>query len=389
MLFKPKQQLLLLILLFLLNSCIVPYIPVVNEEEELLVVEGIITDQPGINTIRLAKSIPLWESQVAKPVKGCKVWLTDDLGNIDNLKEAVNGKYITDSARFKGETGRTYTLHITSSGNHNYESFPVEMIPVPPVDTLYYEKESHVYQQLDVEGCNIYLNTHDPSDNCKFYRWRYSETWEIRLDFDVPNKVCWKSEDSKGIFIKNTSILADNRITRHPVISITDPNDRLTAKYSILVSQYSMNEDEYLYWDRLKNTLDQVGGLYDLIPAYIPNNIYCIENPNEKVLGYFSVSAVSSRRLFIKDKFKGYDESCISDIKFGLPKFDWDPRSPTYGTDTSIVGLNATVWVAEDHTDEILPYRVLVHTRWCSDCTKKGIIGEYMNIKPSFWDEDK
>lgn len=392
MLIKNKQQLLLSIILFLLGSCIVEYIPLADEEQELLVVEGIITDQPGTNTIRLAKSIPLWEKQVAKPLRGCKVWLSDDMGQIYSLKETNNGKYITDSATFKGETGRKYTLHISfnaSSGNRNYESFPVEMKSVPPIDTIYYEKETFDYYHIPVEGCNIYLDTHDPAKNCNFYRWKYSETWEIRLGFDGPNMVCWKSENSKGIFIKNTSILAENRIIRHPVISITNPIDRLTVKYSILVSQYSMNEDEYLYWDRLKNTLDQAGGLYDLIPAYIPNNIYCIENPNEKILGYFSVSAVSSRRLFIKDKFKGYDESCISDIKFGLPKFDWDPASPTYGTDTSIVGLNATVWVAEDHTDEIPPYRVLVHTRWCSDCTKKGIIGEYMNIKPSFWDDDK
>jgi hypothetical protein len=262
------------------------------------------------------------------------------------------------------------------------------MISVPPIDSIYYEKETFIYYHIPVEGCNIHLDTHDPANNCQFYRWKFSETWEIRLHFEVPNMVCWKSVNSKGIFIKNTSLLDENRIIRHPVVSITDPIDRLTVKYSILVNQYSMNADEYLYWDRLKNTLDQVGGLYDLIPAYIPNNIHCIENPNEKVLGYFSVSAVSSRRLFIKDKFRGNDGSCISDIKFGLPKFDWNPESPTYGTDTSIVGLNATVWVAEDHTDEIPPYRVLVYTRWCSDCTKKGFIGEYRNIKPSFWDED-
>jgi hypothetical protein len=387
MLIKNKQQLLLSIILFLLSSCIVEYRPAVDEEQELLVVEGIITDQPGINTIRLAKSIPLWKGQVAKPIKGCKVWLSDDLGQIDNLKETVNGKYITDSATFKGATGRKYTLHISinaSSGNRNYESFPVEMKPVPPIDTIYYEKESYDLLNLSVEGCQIYLDTHDPANNCNFYRWKYSETWEIRLDFDVPNMVCWKSENSKGIFIKNTSILAENRIIRHPVISITDPNDRLTVRYSILVSQYSMNEDEYLYWDRLKNTLDQTGGLYDLIPAYIPNNIYCVENPNEKVLGYFSVSAVSSRRLFIKDKFiKGYDGSCIPDTLFGMPKIDEET-----GADTSIIGLDATVWVVSDHTDEIPPYRVLVYNRWCGDCTKKGIFGEYRIIKPPFWDED-
>jgi len=358
--------------LLFLRGCIVEYIPATDEEQELLVVDGIITDQPGINTIRLAKSIPLWGSQVAKPLKGCMVWLSDDLGDIDSLKETVNGKYITDSASFKGETGRVYTLHIrinSFSGYLNYESFPVKMIPVPPVDTIYYEKETFDYYHIPYEGCNIYLDTYDPANICNFYRWKYSETWEFRVPFDVPSKVCWKTENSGGISIKNTSILEETRITRHPVITITNPIDRLTVKYSILVSQYSMNEDEYLYWDRLKNTLDQIGGLYDLIPAYIPNNIYCVENPNEKILGYFSVSAVSSRRLFIKDNFKGLDVSCMPDT--------------IYGTG-DISGLNSTVWVIIDHTDQIPPYKVIANNWWCGDCTKTGT-----NIKPSFWDEDK
>ena len=389
---KDKQKLLVSIILFSLSSCIAEYTPDAGKEKTLLLVEGLITDQPGINTVRLARSIPLWDKKLAEPLKGCTVWLSDDMENIYYLKETNNGNYITDSATFKGEPGRKYTLHIRTNfgmGNHSYESLPSEMIAVPPVDSIYYEKETHVYNESEVEGCSIYLDTHDPSDICKFYRWKYIETWEIRLDHDALNKVCWRSENSQGIFIKNTSILSGNRITRLPVQSIPDPLDRLTVKYSILVNQYSLNENEYLYWDRLKNTLDQVGGLYDLIPSFIPNNIYCIEDPNEKILGYFSVSAVSPRRLFIKDNFKYFDESCISNIKFGLPKFDWSSQlSPTYGMDTSIAGLDATVWVAEDHTDEDPPYRVLVYKRWCSDCTKKGIFGQYGTVKPSFWDDD-
>jgi hypothetical protein len=391
MLIKLKQQILFSLLLLLLNSCIVEYVPITDEVAELLNVEGLITDQPGINTIKLSKSVPLWHRQVAQPVTGCKVWISDDLGQIAILKETLIGTYITDPANFQGKTGRKYALHITTSSSYrnlNFESFPMEMKPVPPIDSIYYEKKTYQNWPSAVEGCQIYLDTYDHSNNCKFYRWKYSETWEFHLPFNVKNRVCWSTVNSYEIFIKNTSILGEDRIIRYPLNAITNPIDKLSVKYSILVSQYSLNEDEYLYWERLKNTLDQIGGLYDLIPTFIPNNIFCVENPNEKTLGYFSVSAESSRRIFIKDKFNGYDESCNSDIKFGLPKFDWDIRSPSYGTDTSIVGLDATVWVAEDHTDEIPPYRILVHTRWCNDCTKKGIFGEYRNIKPSFWDED-
>jgi hypothetical protein len=256
----------------------------------------------------------------------------------------------------------------------------MELKPVPEIDSLYYEKKVFPAYHLPIEGCEIFLNTHDPSNNCQFYRWAYSETWEIRLPHNVGNKVCWRTENSNYVILKNSSLLEENRVVGFPVKTIKNPIDRLTVKYSILVKQYSLNEDEYVYWEALKTSLDQQGGLYDIIPPIIPNNIYCVEKPNEKTLGYFSVSAISSRRLFIKDKFIGYDEGCNSDIIYGLPKYDM------YGKDISIPGLDVTVWVAEDHTDKIPPYRILVYNRWCIDCTQKGIYGDYRNIKPSFWD---
>jgi Domain of unknown function (DUF4249) len=388
---NPYGIIMLLLLFFTLKSCVVPYIPDQPENDQLLVVEGLISDQYGVNTIKLSKSRPIWTGQNPVHLTECKVWITDDLGHIENLKETSIGTYITDSSTFKGKIGRKYTLHIKTNpanGNLNYESFPMELKPVPEIDSLYYEKKAFTSNHLPVEGCQIFLDTHDPFNNSHFYRWAYSETWEINLPFNVENKVCWRTENSDDIFLKNSSLLAENRVVGFPIKTIDNPIDRLTIKYSIQVKQYSLNEDEYIYWEALKTSLDQQGGLYDIIPPIIPNNIYCLENPDEKTLGYFSVSAISLRRIFIKDSFIGYDESCNSSIKFGLPKFDRNINSPSYGKDTSIVGLDATVWVAEDHTDEDPPYRILVNTRWCSDCTKKGIFGDYRNIKPSFWDED-
>jgi len=390
-LLTKSSRIILLILLFTLKSCVVPYIPEAPENDQLLVVEGLISDQKEVNTIKISKSRPLWTGQHPVYLTGCKVWITDDLGHIDNLAETAIGTYITDSSTFKGNAGRKYTLHITTSsadGNLNYESFPMELKPVPEIDSLYYEKKVFTRYNLPIEGCQIYLDTYDPLNNSNFYRWAYSETWEINLPFNVENKVCWRTENSNSILLKNSSLLAENRVVGYPVKTISNPIDRLTVKYSILVKQYSLNEDEYIYWEALKTSLDQQGGLYDIIPPIIPNNIFCIEKPNEKTLGYFSVSAISSRRIFIKDKFVGYDESCNSSIVFGLPKIDMNGASPTYGKDVSIEGLDVSVWVAEDHTDKIPPYRIVVYNRWCTDCTQKGIFGEYRNKKPSFWDED-
>jgi hypothetical protein len=374
-----KHIRLILILLVFLNfhGCIVNYVPDnISENEEMLVVEGLITDQAGINTIKLSISQPLWRNSSPKALRGCIVSISDDLGQTYSLKEsATYGIYMTDPVSFQGVAGRSYTLHIKTAaayGNLNYESIPMKMRAVPPIDRIYYEKKIYAHTPMPVEGCQIYLDTHDPAGKCNFYRWKYSETWEYHLPFDVKNRICWKSDNSSEIFIKSTSTLAEDRIVGLPLNSITNPVDKLSVKYSIQVQQYSLNEEEYQYWERIKNTSGEVGGLYDVIPAIIPNNIFCIENQNEKVLGYFSVSAVSSKRFFIKDSFAGINvkyEGCISDT--------------IYGTEP-IPGLDATVWVIIDHSDLKPPMRIITYSPQCGDCRTTGT-----NVKPVFWDDDK
>ena len=374
---KHNLQILLSILL-LFNSCITKFIPQTSENKELLVVEGLITDQPGINTIKLSKSLPLGGSSAAKPLKGCIIMISDDNNTYYSLNETVDGTYVTDPTIFRGAVGRQYTLHINtnaSANNHNYESFPVEMKPVPPIDSVYYEKMTLNENNgiISQEGCQIYLNTHDPTNLCKFYRWEYSETWEFRLPYQVTNNVCWISDNSNVINIKNASILDEDKIERYPLDFISNATDRLNFKYSILVNQYSLNEDEYLYWEKLQNISEQVGGLYDMIPATIPSNVYCLDDPNEKVLGYFSVSAVSSKRIFIKDHFAG---------EINL-YFDC-PTDTIYGHGT-IPYLNTSVWVIVDQSDNPFdPLRVITDRKGCADCTVRGT-----KIKPDFWNGDK
>jgi hypothetical protein len=118
--------------------------------------------------------------------------------------------------------------------------------------------------------------------------------------------------------------------------------------------------------------LEQVGGLYDQVPAAIPNNIYCVEDPNKKVLGYFSVSAKTSKRIFIKDSFAGMNGlyfDCISDT--------------ITGTD-DIPGLGATVWVIIDNSDKVPPTRIVTDKMGCADCRVRGT-----NVEPVFWKEGK
>lgn len=374
---KNSIKIVFIFITLLINSCISQFVPQTNESKELLVVEGLITDQPGTNSIILTKSMPLGQRSNANPVSGCVVMVNDDHGSKVEFTETSPGVYSAPSF-FHGVIGRAYTMEIqtnAASGSLNYKSYPVEMQPVPPIDSIYYEKVTVQHASsstIEKEGCQIYLNAHDANDQCKYYRWEYAETWQIEIPYTVPNKICWLSSNSTAINVKSTSGLAENRVNKYPLDFISTVTDRLNQKYSILVKQFSLNVDEFAYWEKLQKMAEQVGGLYDMIPSSIPSNVYCTDDPNEEVLGYFSVSATSSKRIFIKDNFKGLfnyysADACIAD---------------TIPGGGSIPGLNTSVWILVDNF--MPPYFVITYSKGCYDCTLRGT-----NIKPEFWIDGK
>lgn len=363
----------------ILSSCVSQFIPEINENREMLVVEGMITDQPEVNTIKLYKSLPLGDKMDAVPASGYRVVITDDEFNYYELEEIYTfggggGTYVTDPEKFCGVAGKTYTLNINGRWGvdyNSYRSLPVKMLPAPPIDTLIYEKKTILeIPERDVlhEGCQIYLSTVDPENSCKYYKWDFTETWEFHLPYNVPNKVCWISDNSGTIALKNTSVLSESRVTRFPINFISNETDRLKVRYSILVNQYSLNYEEFVYWEKIKSLSDNTGSLYDITPASIANNLYCVNDPNEKVLGYFSVAGKSSKRMFVNDEFSGivdlYNE-CPVDTVYGYGEID---------------RLGTSFWVIETDMIGMLQFRVLTDNINCADCTVRGT-----NVKPDYW----
>ena len=365
----------ILILFLPFTGCIEQFTPDIIEDETILVVEGMITDQPGLKTVKLSLSMPIGSKYKFDPLSGAQVSIRDEEGYTWTMYESLAGVYNT---YFTGIVGRKYSLLINTNSSitnfHSYTSLPVEMVPVPPIDTIYYEKilvsGDPALHWTTVEACQIYLDAYDKSGQCRQYRWEYEETWEFRLPYEVPNKTCWTTARSSEINIKSTSVLSDSRVSRYPIRYITNETDRLAVNYSILVKQYSLSADEFEYWEKMKNLTQNVGGLYDLTPASFTGNILCIDDPTEKVLGYFSVSAESSKRFFVKERFSGqryFYGHCPNDTI-------WEPNPPP--------GPGAPAWVIENHgfPNSNPGYYVITYYMGCADCTVRGT-----NIKPPFW----
>lgn len=364
----------IILTLVLVQSCIALYVPENTDNKELLVVHGMITDSETTDTVKLFRSFPLGKLADAVPVTGSIVTISDNAGNIFELEETQPGVYLTPET-FNGRVGFSYKLNITDLNNVHYESEPMEMRPVPEIDSLYYEKvviEKPEGFDKGIETCRIYVDTRDPANNCKYFRWNYTETWMFRLNFSIRDSICYINNNSHEIDIKSTAAFAQSKIERHLIKYISNETDRLMVRYTILVNQYSLNQDEYVYWEKMHNILSNVGGLYDMIPASLPNNLHCIENPDETVLGYFSVSARSSKRIFIRDEFAGIKDryaDCVTDTIYS-------PKPP---------GLNETVWILITYPCSIpcQPYYLITNRRECTDCTLRGT-----RIKPAFWRDE-
>jgi hypothetical protein len=70
-------------------------------------------------------------------------------------------------------------------------------------------------------------------------------------------------------------------------------------KYSILIKQYSVSKKEYDFWENMKRVNEGGGDIFAAVPFPVISNIHNINNPKQRVLGYFQVSAVKQRRKFI------------------------------------------------------------------------------------------
>jgi hypothetical protein len=362
-----------LVTLLISISCITQFTPEIDEYGQILVVEGLVTNENRANTIKLSRTIPVGIAGISSPVVNATVTISDDLGAVTYLTEKGTGLYATDPATFQGVTGRSYKLKVITGGEV-YESEYVLMRPVPEIDSIYseftYFDDGYNYPPLF--AYDLFFDTEDPENNCRFFRWTYEEVWEYHLPFHYPpesKRICWVTKKSDDILIKNTSSLERGTIIKHPLVEIDNiSSERISHKYSINLKQYSMTEDEFKYWENMQKLKEDIGGLYDPVPMPLQGNVKSISDPARSSLGYFSVSSVASKRMFIQNdtvKMLLGGSYCVTDTLDSL---------------NGIAGLGVHIFVLEEIDG--VGFLVSQYER-CADCTLSGT-----NIEPSFWHDD-
>ncbi len=313
--FQPKSFIFLLTVI-LLTTCIDPYIPELSEYDPMLVVEGLITNENKSYKIKLSWTYrKLNRGPIMVP--DATVSIFDENGKVTKFINNHNGVYSSDSTQFIGKTGSTYTLNIHTRDGKEYKSDFCEMLPVSKIDTIYFEKNmGFTGSQSEIhQGISIYIGFEPGVESTGNFRWEYEETWKYslpnpkRFDYISESEIlpvkdwqqfCWKKQNSSEVLIN--SYLPDqmNLSRNQPICFIaSDLSDRLSVQYSILAKQYSISYKEYEFWRKLKKVSESGGDIFGFQPFPVTGNIHNVSNPEETVLGYFQVSAVTQKRKYI------------------------------------------------------------------------------------------
>jgi len=382
-------------ILCLLSSCTEQYMMQTNVFEDRLVVEATITNEFKKQEIKLSKTYKLEES-VPTLESGAEVFITDDADNRYNFIED-SGKYVSEFP-FQAETGRAYKLNISTRDGKSYSSSSEFLTAVNEIK----EVIPKVQSKDGIRGVEINVNSYDPTNSSKYYRYEYDETYKIIApywnasraivtgtsgDYEIriipreqETRTCYSTKKSTDVLLVNTNELNEDRVI-FPIRFISSKNYIITHRYSILVTQYIQNLASYTYYKTLKKISGSDGILSQTQPGFFYGNIKSNDYPNEKVIGYFEVSSVSQKRIFFNfsDLFPDenpppYFTKC--ELKsFGFC-FDYAiPECDGYNL-ISAIQTNSLVYYSglNDHYDMVIPP--------CGDCTSFS-----SNIKPPFWIE--
>jgi hypothetical protein len=277
------------------------------KSEEALVVDGVFSDIFKRHQIFISRTTS-FNQKYFKAEEGAEVTITDQDENVTTLSETKPGIYETPETA--AVNGATYTLKIKTAAGKRYTSTEVLFKSGPDIDAV----NSRYVETSNGKGVEISVNTEDPTGQTRFYRWNFIETYEVRTPFpsvwrwlggnevifrEDSIDICYVTDTLRNILTHTTKNLEQDKVVDKALKFIPEDSYSLTHKYSMLVQQFALSEEAFLYWENLRQTSEQQGTLSDRQPGTLPGNIISIDDPSETVIGFFEACKVSEKRIFV------------------------------------------------------------------------------------------
>jgi hypothetical protein len=361
---------------------------VIDAPTSYLVVDGFINGN-GVTTIKLSRTVNVATTTPPPPEKAARLYVVDDAGVRYALIEKAAGVYKSDSVVLN--PARKYQLRITTAKNISYASEQVPLKITPPIDKISWKLESNQVQFL--------LDTHDPQQQSRYYRWNFIETWQFNSAYrstleyingvianrSTPIYTCWQTVRSTTVKQGSSAQLSQDALTDIALLTVSGRSERLRIRYSLLVNQYAETQAEFDYWELLRKNTEAVGTVNDPLPTQLTGNVHRVDNAAEPVLGFIGAHTVVQQRIFINRSdltfpSNWYFENPYSGCSIGEELFD--PRRGLiypYTYAFTNPAINVPIEYLIDASSGAIKGYAGASTD-CVDCRVRG-----SNVKPSFW----
>jgi hypothetical protein len=330
------------VLIFLIVSACIDPLKVNNSSfVASIVVDGMITDQPGPYTVKLLKTLPIDDPLDSNPtVTGAIVTITDDGGGSEVLKEINPGVYETSST--KGTVGKTYMLTIVTNENQSYQSSPETLLPVGDFKDLTYEfvepEEPTTPIPLDTKnGFNIFADATLVPEQQGLVRFRWTGTFEVLTypslkttivtskggeQLTVPDPPacsgytvsrtgqlqqkgecsccsCWITQYNEDPLLGDQKFIADNNLPNFKIDFVAANRRYLYDKYYLSVDMMSTSRPVYDFWEKVAEQRLQGGDLFQTPPGLTGGNMTAITPGAIPIIGVFAAASLRTKTITV------------------------------------------------------------------------------------------
>jgi hypothetical protein len=386
---KGKRYILILLLLGgIYSTCKKPYNPkIVNAPNNYLVVEGVINNGSDSTIVRLSKTVNISGNVSTSGVSNCTVSVEAEGGAAYTLNPQGNGLYALPSLSL--DAAKKYRLHIMTGDSKEYASDYVEVKKNPPIDSIGFQVKNNALQ--------LYVNTHDGSNNTRYYRWSYDETWRFHAKYQSSFMVdkgiilrppseasyyCFASAKSTTIVIGSSAKLTQDVIFQQPVTTIAAESEKIEMRYSIFLKQYALTKEAYQFWENLKKNTEQLGSIFDAQPSQLTGNIHNLKDAAEPVIGYVSVTNIQTKRIFIDNTEVPNNWRTSYPYDCGPPDTALFVNPKTQRNEVLDFIINGGAIPVADITQRNNTIGYTYSSIECTDCRIRGRVQT-----PSFWKE--
>lgn len=357
MIIRLRNIMLLLVLIGILMSCVEKYWPSIDKYENLMVVDGLVTNGSDTTVVNLSISTSINDTRLL-PLTGAEVYISDQNNMVTQLIELEIGSYRVSKDDFLPQVGDSYQLHIIHPNGNKYESDLCILAQPSPIDSIYGVVESYEEANVshDIVGLQFYVDNHSVGGDTVNYLWRLSQTYKYRASFSLdymwkgrmievnsPDslRTCWRTKPVVDIFTYSTRFLDNSTIVKYPLNFVSTETKMLSIRYSLFVEQLTISNNALTFWDAVMKQNAGQDNLYNQQPVQIRGNVINVLDESEVVLGYFTVAGISQKRIFVnRPPISFYYNNCEPDFEgmmmLGMSSsVDW----PVFVTEVSGQGM--------------------------------------------------